>query len=100
MLARPSKAFGVSRHGVSILEAVAGETVKTGIGYTTLIPGFVPPYEEYDAMVEANYTEAEWETLNWETRAKVLAHYRLARLIELHQNDAVSKKMKQMAKKH
>lgn len=99
MSVRPSKAFGVSRHGQPIHEAVAGETVRTGIGYDTLIPGFVPQYEEYDAMTEAHYTESEWGELDRMTRARVLAHYRLARLIELHQNDAVSKKMKQLAKK-
>ena len=50
-------------------------------------------------MTAAHYTESEWESLDRFTRARVLAHYRLARLIGLHENDAVSKKMKQMAKK-
>lgn len=99
MSMRPSKGFGVSRGGVPITQAVAGETVRTGISYQTDIAGLVSSYEEYDAMIEAHYTESEWSELTGTAKARAVAHYRLKRLIALHENDAVSKRMKQLAKR-
>ncbi len=51
--------------------------------------GLVPYFEEYDAMVEANYNSRTWRKLDpWE-RAEAVAHYRIKRHIAGHENEAV-----------
>lgn len=49
-------------------------------------------------MVAANLNEPEWDALAPDARARAVAHLRLTRLIALHENEAVSKKMKHARK--
>ena len=65
--------------------------VATGIGYRVDFPGLVPVYEEYAAMIHANYNSLDWHSLAMESRAQAVAFYRLARLIHLHEQDAVAR---------
>jgi hypothetical protein len=64
--------------------------VATGITFGIELEGLVPPYEEYAAMVSAHFNTSEWQTLAAEERAQAVAYWRLSRLIELHQGDAVA----------
>lgn len=54
--------------------------------------------EERDAAVFGLFNRTEWACLGWEEKAATVAHYRIHRLIELHQNDAVSKAIEQKTK--
>lgn len=61
-------------------------------------PGLVPTYDEYAAMVYANYSEVEWREIAPEARAKAVAHYRLSRIVSIHESDAVAKAAKRKSK--
>lgn len=87
----PPKHFGVARDGVSIREAYAEIAITTGISYRINLPDLVPPYEEYAAMIHANYNTLEWLTLASYEKAQAVAFYRLSKLISLHEQDAVAK---------
>jgi hypothetical protein len=45
-------------------------------------------FEEYSAMVTANYNDNAWHAAGWETRARAVAFYRLNNLKKLHEEDA------------
>lgn len=62
-------------------------------------PELVPVFEEYAAMLSANYNEGEWHATDWETRARAVAFYRLSGIKRLHENDAQVKHSKRQAKK-
>jgi len=51
----------------------------------------VPEIEEREAAIFAGYTWRTWHELPREERTDGVAHYRLHRLISLHQDDAVAK---------
>ena len=51
--------------------------------------GMVPFFEEYDAMLEANYSVGEWDGLRPFNRAEAVARYRLKRHISIHEAEAV-----------
>lgn len=89
-------AFGVSREGIPIKDAEPFTDIQviTGIEYKIQLPGCVPFFEEYDAMVEANHTEESWSGLNHMDRAGAVAYYRIRRFISLHEGDAVELKRK------
>ncbi len=78
------------RAGTDITEATARTGVETGITFGIELEGLVPPYEEYAAMVAAHYNSISWQTLTAEERARAVAFYRLARLVNLHESDAVA----------
>lgn len=58
------------------------------------MPGWVPDYEVYSAMIHAQHTETTWAQLSWSARARAVAHLRLSRLIALHESDAVNRAAK------
>lgn len=70
------------------------ETVNTGIVYRALLPGLVPEIEAREAAVFGLYTWRQWQQLEWEERADGVAHFRIRRAIELHQNEAVTREIK------
>lgn len=78
------------RDGAPIEKAWAGHTVKTGITYGAFFPGLVSQYEEYDALVQAHYSEAEWERAPYAFKVRAVAYARLKTLVELHGNDAAA----------
>lgn len=80
----------MARDGTAITEAYARTGVATGITFGIELEGLVPPYEEYAAMVAANYNAREWQTLSAGERAQAVAFYRLSKLVDLHQGDAVA----------
>lgn len=57
------------------------------------MPELVSPYEEREACRFSNYNWATWEDLPVEERATCVAHYRLNRLIQAHQQDAISREV-------
>ncbi len=61
--------------------------------------GVVPFFEEYDAMVAANYNSTEWKGLRPADRAEAVARYRLGKHISVHEADAVDLAVKQRRKK-
>lgn len=95
----PSSDFAVSRHEYPIHEIPAGGTVFTGIRYRVHIQGVVPWFEEHDAMVAANHTQQSWDDLGYRQQAEAVAHYRLKRMISLHENEAVDSHAKRRAAK-
>jgi len=73
--------------------------VETGIAYRIQLQGCVSFYEEYAAMVEANYSTNEWEQLSSFEKADAVAHYRLKRFIALHEGDAIKLKSESKRKR-
>lgn len=64
-------------------------SVSTGIEFGPgRLPYLVNQYEEYSAMIHANYNETEWKALHWRARARAIAHYRLTSHVELHKAEA------------
>lgn len=53
-----------------------------------MLPGLVPEIEEREASIFNGYTWREWIRLDYGERVDGTAHYRLHRLIALHQSDA------------
>lgn len=76
------------RDGVPITQAAYQHGVSTGISYGARMMGLVPPWEEYDAMCTAGYTEDSWQAAPWRVRARAVAAYRLRSWIALHTDDA------------
>ncbi|KKK92609.1 hypothetical protein LCGC14_2701230 [marine sediment metagenome] len=68
--------------------------VNTGIVYRPTVPGLVPEIEVREAAVFGHYTWTTWQTLGWQEHAEGVAHFRIHRAIEMHQNDAVAREMK------
>ncbi len=95
----PSLDFGVSRHGERIDRLSTSSGVQTGITFDVQMKGVVPFFEEYDAMVAANYNSTEWKGLRSEDRAEAVARYRLRKHIEVHVADAVDLHVKMRRKK-
>ena len=62
--------------------------LESGIQYESLLPGLVSEYEEREAARWGGYTWPAWQALEREERIDGIAHYRLDRLISLHQLDA------------
>jgi hypothetical protein len=65
--------------------------VRTGIWYESEVPGWVPDFELREAAVFCHYTPEEFWTLHWSERAAAVAQFRLHKLVELHEQDAVSR---------
>lgn len=63
------------------------------------IRGVVPFFEEYDAMVEAEYNQDEWKKVSYVEKAEAVAYHRLKRLIGLHENDAVQRHYERQQRK-
>lgn len=78
----------MERSGVPITEAAYRHGVSTGISYGARFPGLVPPFEEYEAMVSANYSEGTWQAASWRAKARAVAAYRLRQWVDLHRHDA------------
>ncbi|GAF79301.1 unnamed protein product [marine sediment metagenome] len=100
MSPKPPSDFGVLRNNKPIREAEIWTdiTVDTGIAYGVQIRGCIPFFEEYEAMVKANYNEYEWRGLRPIDRAVAVAYLRLQKVINLHEGDAVEMKRKSQAK--
>lgn len=96
---KPSSNFRVRRNGEAIQRLTPGNTIATGITLGIEIPGLVAGYEEYAAMVAANYNESQWQEIGWRERARAVAYYRLEHSIRVHQEDAVTKAMKRKHKR-
>jgi hypothetical protein len=61
--------------------------------------GVVPFFEEYDAMVAANFNAVEWKGLRHGDRAEAVARYRLRKHITLHESDALDVHIRSKRKK-
>jgi hypothetical protein len=84
----------VLRSGEPIENCPLSERIDTGITYGSLLPGMVPEFEERLACMENNYSWREWQKLSWHERGEAVAFYRLRKLVEMHQGEAVSQDMK------
>lgn len=80
----------MTRHGVRIHQLQANNSIYTGITFDVQLRGTVSFFEEYDAMLEANYSASEWDGLRPLHRAEAVARYRLKRHISLHEAEAMS----------
>lgn len=82
------------RHGEPIENVLPYTDVQldAGIAFRIQLQGCIPFFEEYAAMVEANYSAIEWEQLSSQEKADAVAHYRLKRHIALHEADAAKLK--------
>jgi len=94
----PPVAFGLKRDGIALEAAAVESAITTGITAELELPGLVPPFDEYSSMTAANYTETEWAHLSADARARAVAHWRLTRLVRLHENDVVNKRAKRNAR--
>lgn len=93
-LQMPSRNFGVSRYGHPIHELPASGSAPTGITYRIQFPGCVAWFEEYEAMIQANYSTLDWAELSPFERADAVAQYRLSQHIALHQSEAMDMYLK------
>lgn len=91
--------FQVNRHGSPITDIAIGRTISSGISFGRLLPRMVPEYEEREAARFGYYNWLQWQELAYQEKASVVAHYRLSRLIKMHENDAVGTEMDRAAKK-
>ena len=73
--------------------------VRTEIEIVPEIDGWVSELELREAAVYCHYSPKELFELDWRERAACVAQYRLHRLIELHSEDAVNRKVEQEMKK-
>ena len=80
----------MSRNGEPIESIEIKDLVYTGIDMEPLLPGLVPLYEEREAAFYCNYSWREWQQLEPYERAENVAHFRLKRLIDLHNADAMN----------
>lgn len=71
----------------------------TGIRYHSLLPELVSLVEEREAAIFCLYNWREWQGLTWEEQAEGVAHFRIHRAIELHQNEAVAREIKRQTTK-
>ena len=74
-------------------------TLQTGITWDSVATGLVPPLEEREAARFCGYRWADWMTMTRDDRIEAIAHYRVTRLIELHQQDAVQLDHERRSKK-
>ncbi|KKM90668.1 hypothetical protein LCGC14_1236220 [marine sediment metagenome] len=91
----PSTGFSVSRDGIPIEKLDVATSIQTGIAYDIQIPGLVPFFEEYEAMVRANCNDEQWGNVHYSDKAKAVAFHRLKKIINLHEGDAVEVHRKQ-----
>ncbi len=92
----PLTDFNVSRDGIPIKKLDVATSIQTGIAYDIQIPGLVPFFEEYEAMVRANCNERQWGDIHYSEKAKAVAFHRLKKIINLHEGDAVEMHRKRM----
>lgn len=81
------------RHGALIWLHDVGKPVDTGIEFCSDLDGLVSDFEAREAAVYCHYTPRQFEGLAHEDRARTVAQYRLHRLVELHSDDAVNRKV-------
>ncbi len=63
------------------------------------MPGFVPEYEEREAARFGLYNWTQWQFLNTDEKASIIAQRRMSNLIRLHQDDAVHIEMERRSKR-
>ena len=68
--------------------------VRTGIEYGVEIPGLIPVYIEREAARFALYNWSDWIELDPMERAACVAHYRLSKMVDMHVEDAIARKIK------
>jgi len=51
-----------------------------------------------EAMIFSHYNQREWQGLESNDKALAVAHYRMHRLVELHENDIVNTEIKRLSK--
>lgn len=91
--------FAVFRSGTDIRRCSVKNAVRTEIEIVSEIEGWVSELELREAAVYCHYTPERFFELPWRERAASVAQYRLHRLIELHSEDAVNRKVEQEMKK-
>ena len=85
----------MTRNGVPISQVQVRTAVDANID-------FGMSFAEWEAACAAGLNLWDWENNKYPVpfKAKVIAWHKLHRLIEIHQEDAVSKKMEAESKKH
>lgn len=83
--------FGVAKNGEAIQQAAIRRMVTTGIEFHRLLPELVPLYEEREAATFSHYNFNEWQALHYSEKAMAVAHYRLSRLVGIHEEEARQK---------
>ena len=63
------------------------------------MPGFVPEYEEREAARFGLYNWTQWQFLDRNEKASIIAQRRMSNLISLHQDDAVHIEMERRQKR-
>ena len=76
----------IRNEDIEIVEPI--EVIRTDISFGIQIQGCVPFYEADLVRIEAGYNLIEWDKLDYFMKAKEVAHFRLRRLISLHEGDA------------
>lgn len=91
--------FRVLRNDQPIQEIQLKSKLNTGIEIKDF-PGIIPRYYEIEACNEANYQYyGNWQELDTEQKATIVAHYYLRNLMESHKNEVVNDKIKKDQKK-
>jgi hypothetical protein len=68
------------------------------VTYTPVLDGLVAEIEERDAARFGHYTWMDWLELPYQERVDGVAYHRVSRLVEMHQQEAVSSEMKSKAR--
>lgn len=89
MWRKPRISFAVKLDGESIYRVEPAHLTRVGISYSPMMPGYVAPFEEWDARIQGGYTLREWEDLHPAERAGEIAHFRLRKWIHLHRESKV-----------
>src|SRR3990167_7749890 len=93
MLAKRKVPLGVEKMGEPIQSQQLRNTVQTGITYRRPSAGLVPEVEERGSARFNGYTRKEWSGLPYEDRVDGIAYYRLRKLIEMHEEETVSREI-------
>lgn len=64
-----------------------------------IFPGTIPEYEEREAARFGLYTWRQWGRLPKRDRIRGIAHYRVHRLIEMHEADALNAHAERQSKR-
>lgn len=78
----------MEKNGELIQRAALRRVITTGIEFRRLLPELVPLYEEREAAIFSHYNFTEWQALDYSEKAMAVAHYRLSRLVSIHEEDA------------
>lgn len=90
----------MTQNDIPILDVPLRYEIKTGIRVESKIPQLIPEYQVINAAHAAGYRYFdEWQSLSWEERSVLVAHYLAVIMVRSHTEDVQLKEMKKKQKK-